>query len=249
MKWPTLMRLVLPASKMALLVGDGCRSYAADLVRVDQVVRPDRHPFEAVVMLADPDPQESAACSLSTCGGSSRRRSRMTPLWPGDTRSSRSRLLFPVVFMSTNRIGVADSIGLDGPAQATRRIGHQAARASVDALQGQVVPQAGRDRVAAPDVPGQLGIAEVQDAGLDHRQVGMTRDLRGQAPRRAHDHLHLLAPIEQLPHQQPPRRPACACDECCHAESPGVDAVRSGIRIGTPWTMSPDFSSTRRSWK
>ncbi len=72
----------------------------------------------------------------------------------------------------------------DCPAQPRGGPGDEVARREEDALEVQDVSEAGDDGVAAAGVALQVGIAQRQQAGLNHNQVGVFRGERREAPGR-----------------------------------------------------------------
>ena len=91
----------------------------------------------------------------------------------------------------------------DGCAQPSGGIGHQSARVAVHAFQGWIVAQARGHGIAASDVLRHLGVAQIEDAGLDHGQIFVILEGRRQFLVRSHDHLDLLPTLQELLNQQP----------------------------------------------
>jgi len=72
--------------------------------------------------------------------------------------------------------------------------------------------QARDNRVASPDVPGQLGIAEIQDACSNQRHIFMTHDaIRDMTAWSNHDP-DALSAIQELFHEEAPGSPTGADD-------------------------------------
>ena len=98
----------------------------------------------------------------------------------------------------------------DPTAQARRRSRDEVARRSEDALEAEDVTETGDDGIAAAKVPLQLLIAKRQQAGLDHRQVGVPRDVGRELPARSHDGANADAALQELLQHAPARASGAA---------------------------------------
>ena len=105
MKCPTFILLVLPGSKIALLVGDLNNEYSVTLsssIKVSgRTAVHSRYGCCCPIITL----KKSAACSLSLCGGINNLSSLNIIFCPTETDSRKSLFLFPAVFIRTNLTG------------------------------------------------------------------------------------------------------------------------------------------------
>ncbi|CUI56178.1 Uncharacterised protein [Achromobacter sp. 2789STDY5608621] len=134
-------------------------------------------------------------------------------------------------------------VGRDGAAQAAHGVGHQAARRAVDALERRGVAQARRHRRAVCRMARQIGVIQVQHAGLNQGQAAVAM-MAPQRVGRAHDGPDRLPAVEQLRDQQPSGRAAGADYECPHRRSSfcmngaiGNRKIVSGTRLADSGKM------------